>query len=330
MAILVTGGAGYIGSHMAHYLCDQGENVVVLDNLTTGFRKAIPRKAKFVKGNVGDAKVLEKLFSTHKIEAIVHFAASIVVPESVENPLKYYGNNTANTRMLIEVAVAHGVKHIIFSSTAAVYGNASSEPVTEQTPTVPESPYGRSKLMSEMMLQDAAAAHGFTYCVLRYFNVAGADPKGRVGQSTPNATHLIKVACQAALGMRPNLNVFGTDYPTQDGTCVRDYIHVSDLISAHAAALKKLRGGAESMTVNCGYGHGFSVLDVIKTVKKVTKVDFPVVLSPRRAGDPAAIVASSQKAREALGWQPEYDDLKTIVKHAYKWESKLYKRAQVK
>ncbi len=326
MTILVTGGAGYIGSHMAHALVDAGEDVVVLDNLTTGFRNCIPRTAKFIKGNVGDAKLLEKLFAAHNIEAIVHFAASIVVPESVADPLKYYGNNTANTRTLIEAAVNAGVKHIIFSSTAAVYGNAEVQPVTEHSPTLPESPYGRSKLMSEWMLADAAAAHGFTYTVLRYFNVAGADPRGRVGQSTPEATHLIKVACQAALGQRPNLSVFGSDYPTSDGTCVRDYIHVSDLIAAHVAALKRLRTGAPSVTVNCGYGRGFSVMEVIKTVKKVTKIDFPVVMSPRRAGDPASIVASATTAREVLGWVPQFDDLKTIVKHAYKWEAKLAKR----
>ncbi|MDC7790073.1 UDP-glucose 4-epimerase GalE [Rhodoplanes sp. TEM] len=323
MSILVTGGAGYIGSHMVHALVDAGERVVVLDDLSTGFRFAVPPEAALVVGDTGDAALVSRLIAEHGIEAIVHFAASIVVPESVADPLRYYRNNTANSRSMIDCAVTGGVKHFVFSSTAAVYGNPARVPVAEDDPLAPMSPYGSSKLMTEIMLRDATAAHGLGHVILRYFNVAGADPLMRTGQSTRNATHLIKVAVEAALGLRGKIDVFGTDYPTPDGTCVRDYIHVSDLVAAHADALRHLRSGGAPATLNCGYGRGFSVLEVIETVKRVSGVDFRVDLAPRRPGDPAAIVAACDRAREILGWQPRWDDLDTIVRHALDWQRKL-------
>ncbi|MBI4274883.1 MAG: UDP-glucose 4-epimerase GalE [Rhizobiales bacterium] len=323
MTVLVTGGAGYIGSHMVLELVDVGEQVVVLDNLSTGFRWAVPQQVPLFVGDTGDGKLAAEIIAKHKIRAIVHFAASIVVPDSVADPLSYYRNNTTNSRTLIEAAVNGRVEHFIFSSTAAVYGNPASVPVTEDAPTMPMSPYGSSKLMTETILRDVDHAHGLKHVILRYFNVAGADPKMRAGQSTPIATHLIKVAAQAALGIRPGMQVFGTDYPTADGTCIRDYIHVSDLVRAHSDALAHLRGGSPSLTANCGYGHGFSVLQVIETVKRVSGVDFTVERAPRRAGDPAQIVASSERARSALGWRPRFDDLPTIVTHALEWEKKL-------
>ncbi|MFD2184193.1 UDP-glucose 4-epimerase GalE [Rhodoplanes azumiensis] len=323
MSVLVTGGAGYIGSHMVHALVDAGEPVVVLDNLSTGFRAAVPEAATLVTGDTGDAALVSRLIAEHGVDSIIHFAASIVVPESVAEPLKYYRNNTANTRSMIQCAVEGGVKHFIFSSTAAVYGNPAQVPVAEDATLAPMSPYGSSKLMSEIMLRDATLAHGLGHVILRYFNVAGADPAMRTGQSTKNATHLIKVAVETALGLRDKMDVFGTDYPTPDGTCVRDYIHVSDLVSAHADALRHLRAGGPSETLNCGYGRGFSVLDVIETVKAVAGVDFRVDRAARRPGDPAVIVAASDRAREVLGWQPRHDDLKTIVRHALDWQRKL-------
>jgi UDP-glucose 4-epimerase len=326
MTVLVTGGAGYIGSHMALRLADGGEQVVVLDNLTTGFDWAIDPRATFVTGNAGDMEFVGDVLQTHKISEIVHFAGSIVVPESVTDPLKYYANNTATSRSLIEAAVKGGVKHMVFSSTAAVYGMTGLDPVAEDTQLNPMSPYGRSKLMTEMMLADVAAAHPLTYGALRYFNVAGADPKRRSGQSSPTATHLIKVACQAALGSRSFMEIFGTDYPTPDGTCVRDYIHVTDLVEAHALLLTYLRQGGASTTLNCGYGRGYSVRQVIDTVKKVSGVDFAVKEAPRRAGDPPAIVAGAQKVRALLGWQPAHDDLDEIVTSAYAWEQYLLTR----
>jgi UDP-glucose 4-epimerase len=326
MAVLVTGGAGYIGSHMVLRLADAGEDVVVLDNLVTGFDWAIDPRATFVTGNAGDMALLADVIRTHKITEIVHFAGSIVVPESVVDPLKYYGNNTATSRNLIEAAVKGGVKYIVFSSTAAVYGMTGLEPVKEETPLSPISPYGRSKLMTEMMLADVAAAHPVTYGVLRYFNVAGADPKKRSGQSTPLATHLIKVACQTALGQREKMDIFGTDYPTPDGTCVRDYIHVTDLVEAHALLLKYLREGGASTTLNCGYGQGYSVRQVIETVREVSGVPLRADEMPRRAGDPAAIVAGAQKVRSLLGWQPEHDNLNEIVQSAFEWERYLMMR----
>ncbi len=326
MAVLVTGGAGYIGSHMVLRLADAGEAIVVLDNLTTGFDWAIDHRATFVQGNAGDLALVGKVIAEHGIDAIIHFAGSIVVPESVSDPLKYYANNTATSRNLIEAAVTGGVKHFIFSSTAAVYGNAGLEPVAETTQLMPESPYGRSKLMTELMLADVAAAHPLTYGVLRYFNVAGADPQRRSGQSSPTATHLIKVASQAALGQRAQMGIFGTDFPTPDGTGVRDYIHVTDLVEAHALLLEYLRGGGTSVTMNCGYGRGFSVREVIQTVKTVSGVDFKVVEGPRRAGDPASIVARAEKIRDVLGWTPQHDDLNEIVDAAMKWERYLATR----
>jgi UDP-glucose 4-epimerase len=323
MAILVTGGAGYIGSHMVHGLLAGGEQVVVLDNLTTGFEWAVAQGAKLVTGDIADQALVYKLIAEHGVEAIIHFAGSIVVPESVSDPLGYYKNNTVNSRGLIECAVKGGVKHFIFSSTAAVYGNPEKVPVAEDDPIMPVSPYGSSKLMTEIMLRDAAFAHGLSYGILRYFNVAGADPQGRTGQSTKGATHLIKVAVETALGRRAKMDVFGTDYPTPDGTCLRDYIHVTDLTQAHADLLAYLRKGGASVTANCGYGRGFSVLDVIQTVKKVSGVDFKVDMSERRPGDPAQIIASSDRIRALTGWQPKYDDLSVIVGHALAWERKL-------
>ena len=328
MTVLVTGGAGYIGGHMALALADRGESVVVLDNLSTGFDWAVPRQAKLVVGDMGDGELVGRTIRDHGVEAIAHFAAKIVVPESVSDPLGYYLNNTAKSRTLIETAVRSGVKQFIFSSTAAVYGETSSEPVSEDTPKNPMSPYGRSKLMTEWMLEDASRAHDLRYVALRYFNVAGADPAGRIGQSTPAATHLIKVVAQAALGHRPRLEVFGTDYPTRDGSCLRDYIQVSDLANAHLSALDHLRRGGGSLTLNCGYGRGYSVLEVIDVMKRVSGVDFPVKLSPRRAGDPAAIVAKADRIRAELGWVPQHDDLDGIVAQALAWERHLATRAE--
>lgn len=326
MAVLVTGGAGYIGSHMVWTLLDAGEEVVVLDRLSTGFAWAVSPDARLVAGDIADTELVRSLIDKHEIDAIVHFAGSIVVPESVSDPLGYYENNTSKTRTLLQTAVEGGVKHFIFSSTAAVYGAAGLEPVTEETPLQPESPYGRSKLMSEWMLRDAAAAHDITYTALRYFNVAGADPKGRTGQSTPGATHLIKVASEAALGKRDHLKVFGTDYPTPDGTCVRDYIHVSDLADAHLLALRRLRNGGGNLVANCGYNHGYSVLEVLDAVKRVSGVDFSVELVERRPGDPAAIVANADRARAELGWTPQLDNLNEIVTHALAWEDALTRK----
>ena len=326
MTVLVTGGAGYIGSHMVLNLADAGETVVVLDNLITGFDWAIDGRATFVQGSAGDIELVRKLIAEHSISEIVHFAGSIVVPESVSNPLKYYGNNTATSRNLIDAAIAGGVKHFIFSSTAAVYGMTGLAPVVETTPLNPMSPYGRSKLMTEWMLEDVAAAHPMTYGVLRYFNVAGADPSKRSGQSTPLATHLIKVACQTALGQRTKMDIFGTDYETPDGTCVRDYIHVTDLIAAHALLLKHLRAGGESTTLNCAYGQGYSVRQVVETVRSVSGVHFSVDEGPRRPGDPASITATGEKVRSLLGWAPQHDDLVEMVRTAYDWEKHLMVR----
>ena len=326
MTVLVTGGAGYIGSHMVHALVDAGERVVVLDNLTTGFDWAVAPGASLVIGETGDQSCVAALIAEHLIDTVIHFAASTVVPDSLRDPLGYYRNNTANSRALIETAVKQGVRHFIFSSTAAVYGNPKRVPVREDDATAPMSPYGSSKLMTEIMLRDAGSAYGLRHVILRYFNVAGADPLGRTGQSTRRATHLIKVAVEAALGLRPKLEVFGADYPTPDGTCIRDYIHVCDLVRAHSDALAYLRGGGESTTLNCGYGRGFSVREVIDTVKQVSGVDFKVEFAGRRAGDPANIVAASDLVRSTLKWQPRFHDLQTIVTHALAWELKLSKR----
>jgi len=324
--ILVTGGAGYIGSHAVLALRDAGWPVVVIDNLSTGFQWAIAEDAAFEQGDIGDQAFVERVLAHYDVKGILHFAGSIVVPESVGNPLKYYGNNTAASRNLIEAAVAGGVRHMGFSSTAAVYGMTGLEPVSEDTPLMPMSPYGRSKLMTELMLADVAAAHPFTYGALRYFNVAGADPKKRSGQSTPLATHLIKVTAQAALGQRDHVDIFGTDFPTPDGTGVRDYIHVTDLVEAHWLLLNHLREGGESTVCNCGYGQGYSVRQVIDMVHKVSGVDFDVREAPRRAGDPASVVARADKVRDLLGWKPAHADLEEIVTAAYEWERHLITR----
>jgi UDP-glucose 4-epimerase len=328
-AVLVTGGAGYIGSHAVLALLDGGYKVVVIDNLTTGFEWAVPKAATFAKGDIADQALVAQLIAEHGIEAIIHFAGSIVVPESVENPLKYYENNTVKSRSLLESAVKGGVKHFIFSSTAATYGIPERVPVTEDSRTQPINPYGWSKLMTERMLADVAAAHALNFCALRYFNVAGADPKGRSGQSTAGATHLIKVAVEAATGKRGHVSVYGTDYDTPDGTGVRDYIHVSDLAAAHVDALEKLIADpASSHIMNCGYGRGFSVLEVLDAVDRVTNMKIERRIEARRAGDPDALVAQNEKIMATLPWRPRLDDLDTIVTHALAWERKLAERAQ--
>jgi len=323
MTVLVTGGAGYIGSHMTLELLDAGEEVVALDNLSTGLAGAVPKSAHFIEGDAGDQDLVRSIIESRGIEAIIHFAGSVVVPDSVADPLGYYLNNTVKSRALIETAVRCGVRHLIFSSTAAVYGMPGDAPVGEDAPLRPLSPYGSSKLMTEIMLADAARAHDLRYVALRYFNVAGADPKGRAGQSTPRATHLIKVACETALGKRSHMDVFGTDYPTPDGTCVRDYIHIADLTRAHTATLRHLRAGGTSDVFNCGYGRGFSVLQVIEAVRRAQGRDFPVRTAPRRPGDPAIVIAATDKIRAALGWVPAHDRLDAIVEGALGWEEGL-------
>lgn len=321
MTILVTGGAGYIGSHAVLALADAGWPVVVIDNLVTGFRWAVDARATFVEGDIGDQALVEKVLTEHNIGAILHFAGSVVVPESVENPLKYYRNNTANSRSLIESAVTCGVKHFIFSSTAATYGIPDVIPVKEDMPTIPINPYGMSKLMTEAMLTDVAAAHPINFCALRYFNVAGADPAGRSGQSTAGATHLIKVAVEAATGKRESVGVFGTDFATADGTGVRDYIHVTDLADAHLHALDLLMSDpAQSHIMNCGYGNGFSVLDVLDSVDRVAGVTIKRNMGPRRAGDPDALIADNSRIIARTQWRPRHTDLDTIVTHALNWE----------
>ncbi len=323
MSVLVTGGAGYIGSHMVHKLRDRGEPVVVIDNLSTGFREAVPQAVPFYRGDIANQSLVQQIIRDHDVNAIIHFAGSVVVPDSVADPLGYYENNTVKSRALIAVAVESDVRHFIFSSTAAVYGEPEVNPVSETAPLRPVSPYGASKMMTELMLADTAAAHDLEYVALRYFNVAGADPQGRCGQSTPRATHLIKVACETALGKRSRMAVFGRDYDTHDGTCIRDYIHVTDLARAHWDALAHLRGGGRSDVFNCGYTHGYSVIEVIDSVRAVAGVDFEVGDDVRRPGDPPALVADSAKLRDTLGWRPQLDNLDTIVSHALAWEAKL-------
>jgi UDP-glucose 4-epimerase len=325
MSVLVTGGAGYIGSHMVYALLEAGERVVVLDNLSSGFAWAVPVEAKLVFGDVADQPLVASLIAEYSVDAIVHFAASISVEQSVADPLGYYRNNVVGLLPLLESAARSGV-HFIYSSSASVYGNPVSVPVREDAPLQPVSPYGWSKLMGETIIRDVASAHQLSHLMLRYFNVAGADPQARTGQSTRNATHLIKVAIEAALGLRPGLQVFGSDYPTDDGTCVRDYIHVTDLVAAHLAGIGYLRQGGGPATLNCGYGHGYSVLQVIDVVKRITGVDFPVHLGARRPGDPAALVAASERVRAVLGFVPQFDDLGAIVSHALAWEKKLRER----
>jgi len=326
MTVLVTGGAGYIGSHMVWKLLDAGEEVVVIDRLSTGFDWAVAPEAELVVGDIGDGELVEGVICRRNVDAIIHFAGSIVVPESVAEPLSYYHNNTVKSHGLIQAAVRTGVRHFIFSSTAAVYGTPEAVPVMEDAPTRPESPYGTSKLMTELMLRDTAAAHDFAYTALRYFNVSGADPLMRTGQSTRGATHLIKVACETATGKRPFMEVYGTDYPTRDGTCVRDYIHVADLAEAHRLALGRLRRGGASMVANCGYGRGYSVLEVIDAVKRAVGRDFEVRLKERRPGDAVEVIANADRARAELGWQPRFDDLSAIVSHALEWEARLARR----
>lgn len=327
--IMVTGGAGYIGSHAVLALIDSGHRPVVIDNLVTGFRWAVPDDVPFFEGDIADSRLVARIIENECVDAVMHFAGSVVVPESVEDPLKYYRNNTSNTRSLIESLVTNGVRHMIFSSTAATYGVPETSPVREDMPTLPINPYGTSKLMTEMMLRDVAAAHDFNYCALRYFNVAGADPHGRSGQSTVGATHLIKIAVEAALGKREAVSVFGTDYATEDGTGVRDYIHVADLAAAHVIALEALIADpATSHTLNCGYGHGYSVMQVLDAVDRVTNNKLVRNMEGRRAGDPDALISDNRAIVERFGWQPKYDDLDTIVKHALAWERKLSERQQ--
>lgn len=323
MAVLITGGAGYIGSHMALALIEQGDEVVILDNLATGVRAQVPSAARFVLGDVGDRDLVLRMLAEHGVDAVLHFAGSTVVPDSVSDPLRYYANNTAASRTLIEACIAGGVKNFIFSSTAAVYGASDEPAIREDAPKEPANPYGRSKLMTEWMLQDASHASDLRHVALRYFNVAGADPQGRTGQSTPNATHLIKRACQAALGAAPYLGVFGVDYPTPDGTGIRDYIHVSDLVAAHALALAHLRAGGSSDVFNCGYGRGFSVREVLEAVERIGGAPVPFKELPRREGDCPAVVADSSKLKAQLGWTPRYDRLDDIVRTALAWERRI-------
>ena len=323
MSVLITGGAGYIGSHMAHQLIEADEKIVVLDNLSTGVEQNLPRNIDFVRGDIADKALVSGILSRHEIDSVIHFAGSVVVPDSVEKPLDYYANNTAGARNLIAACVDHRVPNFIFSSTAAVYGSPPVIPVSEDGPTIPLSPYGRSKLMTEWILQDTAVAHGLKFGILRYFNVAGADPAGRTGQSTPRATHLIKRACQVATGQVSRMTIFGTDYETPDGTGVRDYIHVSDLVDIHQRVLNTLRGDGPSLLINCGYGRGFSVREVVAAVERISGKNLEVELAPRRPGDLAIVVANTAKLSKDLGWKPKYDDLDKIVTTALNWERRL-------
>jgi UDP-glucose 4-epimerase len=321
-SILVTGGAGYIGSHVALQLSARGERVVILDDLSRGFRQAV-LDAPLIVGKVGDRDAVAKLLKSHQVDTVMHFAAYTIVPESVREPLKYYANNTCSTRTLLECCVEANVRHFVFSSTAAVYGTPPDGVAAENTPTAPINPYGTSKLMSEWMLASVAQASSLRYAALRYFNVAGSDSGGRIGQATPNATLLIKVACEAAVGKRAHVSIFGTDYPTADGTGVRDYIHVEDLATAHVDALSYLRAGGACTTLNVGYGHGYSVREVLESVERISGQRLAVREEPRRPGDPAALIARAERIRSELGWQPRLNDLDTIVRTAYAWEQRL-------
>ncbi len=324
--ILVTGGAGYIGSHTVLHILKAGYDVVVLDNLYSGHRWAIPEAAEFYQGDIHDRDLVTKIIRKYNIDSVIHFAGHIVVPESVENPAKYYQNNVVGSLNLIDACIANNINHFIFSSSAAVYGVPESCPVNEQATPRPINPYGATKLMTEWTLRDfsmATSSKPFNYVALRYFNVAGAHIDGGLGQSTPEATHLIKVACQTACGMRPYLSIFGDDYPTADGSCIRDYIHVDDLAVAHLDALSYLHNDGKSTVLNCGYGHGFSVKQVIDCVKTVSNVDFEVQTVARRAGDPPELIADNKKIKRVLNWQPRYDELATICRSAYRWEKKL-------
>jgi UDP-glucose 4-epimerase len=323
MTVLVTGGAGYIGSHMVHALVEAGESVIVIDNLSTGFSQYLPEGVPLFIGDVADENLVEGVIAAHGCDAIIHFAGSVVVPESMRDPLSYYRNNTMTSRNLLNVAVKTGVRRFIFSSTAAVYGNPDSMPVAEDAPTRPLSPYGSSKLMTEIMLHDIAPAYGMDFVVLRYFNVAGADPMGRTGLATIGATHLLKIAVEAATGQRTKVDVFGTDYPTPDGSCIRDFIHVSDLVQAHRAALDYLRHGGPSTTLNCGYGRGYSVLETIEAVRRASGRNFAVQYAPRRDGDIVTMIADTTRIQGTLDWTPQYNDLETIARHALAWEEKL-------
>jgi UDP-glucose 4-epimerase len=320
--ILVTGGAGYIGSHVVKQLGDAGENVITLDNLSTGFEAAVTH-GELVIGDTGDAALLERIFAEHAIDTVMHFAAHTIVPESVADPLKYYGNNTASSRTLLDVAHHRGIRHVVFSSTAAVYGIPPDGKASEATQTKPIIPYGSSKLMTEWMLRDLAKAGGPSYVALRYFNVAGCEPTGMIGQSTPKATLLVKVACEAAVGRRPGVSIFGTDFPTPDGTGLRDYIHVEDLATAHLDALAYLRGGGKSTTLNCGYGHGYSVREVLAAVEMANGKPLNISEEPARPGDPPELVAVAKKIQSVLGWKPRFDDLDTIVRTSLDWERKI-------
>jgi UDP-glucose 4-epimerase len=328
MTVLVTGGAGYIGSHFVYAMTEAGESVVVVDNLSTGFANFVPGGVPLIVGDAGDESLIESTINDYRVESIVHFAGSVVVPDSMRDPLGYYRNNTMTTRSLLNAAVKSGVSRFIFSSTAAVYGNPDQVPVPETAPTRPLSPYGSSKLMTEIMLHDVAAAHGMSYAVLRYFNVAGADPLARIGLATVGATHLLKIAVEAATGQRAKMDVFGTDYPTPDGSCIRDFIHVSDLAQAHSAALSYLRNGGRSVTLNCGYGRGYSVLETIEAVRRVSGRNFAIQYAPRRPGDIMTMVADTTSMRETLDFTPQYDDLDTIAAHAMAWEQKLLQQRQ--
>jgi UDP-glucose 4-epimerase len=325
MTVLVTGGAGYIGSHTVLALAEAGEDVVVIDDLSTGFSAYLPEGVPLFIGDAGDENLLEGVIAQHDIESIIHFAGSVVVPDSMRDPLGYYRNNFTTARNLLNVAVRRGINRFIFSSTAAVYGNPDQVPVPEHAPTRPLSPYGSSKLMTEIMLHDVASAYGMQYVTLRYFNVAGADPQARIGLATVGATHLLKIAVEAATGQRAKIDVFGTDYPTVDGSCIRDFIHVTDLSQAHRSALAYLRNGGASTTLNCGYGRGYSVLETIDAVRRVSGRSFAVQYAPRRPGDIMTMVADTSRIRSLLDWKPRYEDLETIAAHALAWEDKLFR-----